>query len=423
MHFEPTGRAEEFRDAVAGFFASDVLPRHRDWVQQVMREGREADFLPALRSKAREQGLWNLALPELTESEPGTRLSNLEFAPLAEIMGKLPWGSQVFNCQAPDVPNMAMLQALADPEQKDRWLNPLLEGETRSAFAMTEPDVASSDASNIATRISFEGDQIRINGRKWFATGGAHPDCSFLIVMGVSDPEAGRTERQSMVIVPTDAPGVTITRDLTYLGWADHVAPIAQIELEDVVVPASNLLGERGRGFKGAQVRLGPARIHHAMRCIGLAEMLVELMIVRARERTAFGRSVIDYDTIQRWIGEARVEIDMNRLAVQRCAWLLDQGGNSASWRPVSMIKVSVPNMLQKVADRALQIFGAMGGLDDLPIHHAFAYARWFRIGDGPDEVHLRQIFRSEPQPEWSLEDSPYLAVPEQARPVRRAAE
>lgn len=423
MHFEPTQRSQQMRDRVAAFFEAEILPRHRDWVAQVARGGGEADFLPALRDKARGQGLWNLALPELAEDEPGTRLTNLEFAPLAEIMGRLPWGSQVFNCQAPDVPNMAMLQSLATPEQKARWLNPLLEGQTRSAFAMTEPDVASSDASNIATRIEFDGDRIRINGRKWFATGAAHPDCSFLIVMGVSDPEAARTARQSMVLVPTDAPGVTITRELSYLGWADHVAPIGQIEFDNVEVPVENLLGERGRGFRGAQVRLGPARIHHAMRCIGLAEMLVELMIVRARERTAFGRSVIDYDTIQRWIGEARVEIDMNRLAVERCAWLLDQGGDGASWRPVSMIKVSVPNMLQKVADRALQIFGAMGGTEDVPIHHAFAYARWFRIGDGPDEVHLRQIFRSEPQPEWTLAESPYVATPAAAAPVRSAAE
>ncbi|WP_028956942.1 acyl-CoA dehydrogenase family protein [Sulfitobacter sp. 20_GPM-1509m] len=423
MDFEPTSRAKAFHDKLFDFFNQEVLPLHRDWVRQVMRERREPDFLSALQAKARAEGLWNLALPDLTDDQPGTGLTNLEFAPLAEIMGRLPWGSQVFNCQAPDVPNMAMLQALATPDQKTQWLDPLLNAATRSAFAMTEPDVASSDASNIATKMAFEGDKVRINGRKWFATGGAHPDCSFLIVMGVSDPDAARTERQSMVIVPTTAPGVTISRTLNYLGWEDHVAPIAQIELDNVVVPAQNLVGERGRGFKGAQVRLGPARIHHAMRCIGMAEMLVELMIVRARERTAFGRSVIDYDTIQRWIGEARVEIDMNRLAVQRCAWLLDQEAARDSWRPVSMIKISVPNMLQKIADRALQIFGAMGGLDDLPIHHAFAYARWFRIGDGPDEVHLRQIFRSEPQPEWALKDSPYLSVPNLGEQKLRVAE
>ncbi|MEM6847718.1 MAG: acyl-CoA dehydrogenase family protein [Pseudomonadota bacterium] len=418
-----TGRTTDLRERLQDFFDTEVLPRHRDWVRQVIREGRPADFLPAVRKKARAAGLWNLALPALAPDEPGTRLTNAEFAPLAEIMGRLPWGSQVFNCQAPDVPNMAMLHALATPQQRQRWLTPLLEGKTCSAFAMTEPAVASSDASNIATRISFEGDRIRLDGHKWFATGAAHPECSFLIVMGVSDPDAARTERQSMVIVPTDTPGVTITRELSYLGWSDHVAPIGEITLDRVSVPAENLLGERGRGFKGAQVRLGPARIHHAMRCIGLAEMLVELMIVRARERTAFGRTVIDYDTIQRWIAEARVEIDMNRLAVERAAVLLDEGGDKASWRPLSMIKVSVPNMLQRVADHALQVFGAMGGLDDVPIHHAFAYARWFRIGDGPDEVHLRQIFRTEPQPAWSLADCPYIASPRRAADVRTAAE
>lgn len=423
MHFEYTEKSRDFQTRVTHFFNTEILPRHSDWVQQVMRDRKAADFLPTLREKARAEGLWNLALPELGKDEPGTQLSNLEFAPLAEIMGKLPWGSQVFNCQAPDVPNMAMLQALATPDQKRRWLDPLLDGTTRSAFAMTEPDVASSDASNIATRMEFDGDKIRINGRKWFATGAGHPECSFLIVMGVSEPDAGRTERQSMVIVPTDTPGVRITRNLSYLGWEDHVAPIAQIELENVEVPAVNLVGERGRGFKGAQVRLGPARVHHAMRCIGMAEMLVDLMIARARERTAFGRSVIEYDTIQRWIGEARVEIDMNRLSVQRAAWLLDQGGGQASWRPVSMIKVSVPNMLQKIADRALQIFGAMGGLDDVPIHHAFAYARWFRIGDGPDEVHLRQIFRTEPQPEWTLANSPYVTIPKVAQANTKTAD
>lgn len=420
---EDSGRIAALHAEFRAFFDVEVLPRHRDWVQQVVREGRAADFLPALCEKARAAGLWNLALPALAEDEPGTRLSNAAFAPFAEMMGRLPWGSQVFNCQAPDVPNMVMLQALATPEQRTRWLMPLLEGRTRSAFAMTEPTVASSDATNIATRIAFEGGRIRLDGHKWFATGGAHPDCSFLIVMGVSDPDAARTERQSMVIVPTDTPGVTITRELHYLGWADHVAPIAEIVLEGVEVPAANLLGERGRGFKGAQVRLGPARIHHAMRCIGLAEMLVELMLARARERTAFGRAVIDYDTTQRWIAEARIEIDMNRLAVHHAARLLDEGRDGASWRPVSMIKVSVPNMLQRVADHALQLFGAMGGLEEVPIHHAFAYARWFRIGDGPDEVHLRQIFRTEPQPEWSLADCPYITPPSGRERLHGAAE
>ena len=424
MDFELTPAAQATRDRAEAFFAAEILPRHRDWFQSVCREGREAPFMPALQRKAREQGLWNLALPLLRDDEPGTRLSNLEFAPVAEILGRLPWGSQVCNCQAPDVPNMAMLQALATPAQRARWLQPLLEGRTRSSYAMTEPDVASSDASNIATRITFgtgrdEG-MITLNGRKWFATGGAHPDCAFLIVMGVSDPDAPRLERQSMVIVPIGTPGLTLERELSFMGWRDHVAPIGEFTLRDVKVPVENLLGERGQGFRGAQVRLGPARIHHCMRCVGMAEMLVSQMIARAGERTTFGRSVIDYDTVQGWIAEARVEIEMVRLFIHKAAAMVDaadtagtgQGGGPAVWRQVSMIKIAAPRMLQTIADRAVQVFGAMGGVEESLIHHAWSYARWFRIGDGPDEVHLRQIFRTEPKPEWSIAECPYIASP-----------
>ena len=412
MDFQPSQRAEAIRERMTAFFEAHVLPRHRDWVQCVMREGRVAPFVSELQDAARSEGLWNLALPLLEENEPGTRLSNLEFAPLAEIMGRLPWGSEVFNCQAPDVPNMAMLQALATPEQKARWLRPLLNAQTRSAFAMTEPNVASSDATNIATRLTFAGDRIRIDGHKWFSTGAAHPECSVLIVMGVSDPGAGRTAQHSMVLVPTDTPGVRIVRTQSYMGWHDHVAPIGEIVFEGAEVPASHLLGTRGAGFAGAQIRLSPARIHHCMRCIGLAEMLVQMMGARARERSAFGRPVIDYDTVQRWIAEARVAIEQARLLVQRAAWMVDRGEGRDTWRQVSLCKVAVPNMLQTVTDRAAQICGAMGGLEDMLVHHAFAYARWFRIGDGPDEVHLRQIYRSEPEPPWRLAESPYVATP-----------
>ncbi|TNE35870.1 MAG: acyl-CoA dehydrogenase, partial [Alphaproteobacteria bacterium] len=356
------------------------------------------------------QGLWNLALPALAPDEPGTRLSNMEFAPIAEILGRIPWGSMAFNCHAPEVPNMAMLQALATPEQKERWLNPLLNAETRSAFAMTEPFVASSDATNIETRVEFDGDEIVLNGRKWFATGGAHPDCSFLIVMGVSDPDAARTSQHSMVIVPIGTKGLTLLRELRFMGWADFVAPIGEFQLENVRVPVANLLGERGQGFKGAQVRLGPARIHHSMRCIGLAEMVLAQMVARAHERKTFGRTIIEYDTVQKWIAEARIDIDMTRLFIQRAAWLLDNKPDRETWRAVSEVKVTTPRMLQKVADRAVQLFGAMGGTDDTLIHHAHTYARWFRIGDGPDEVHLRQIFKTEPVPDWSIADCPYIA-------------
>src|SRR5436305_3471855 len=362
-----------------------------------------------LQHKARAAGLWNLGLPELASDEPGTRLSNLEYAPLAEIMGRLFWAPEVFNCQAPDVPNMIALQNCASAAQKDRWLRPLLEAETRSAFGMTEPDVASSDATNIATTIVRDHDDYIVNGRKWFITGAAHPRCSFLIVMGVTNPDADRTRRHSCVIVPMDAPGVRLVRPLRWMGCEDHIAPIGALDFDSVRVHRANLPGKEGDGFKVAQVRLGPARIHHCMRSIGLCEVLIELMLARAAERTAFGRAIIEYDTVQRWIAESRVELEQARLLTYRCAWLLDRAGHQGAWRDVSLIKVSVPAMLQRIADRAMQVFGAMGGSDDTPIHQALAWGRLLRIGDGPDEVHLCQIFKMEAMPPWSIGDSPYV--------------
>lgn len=410
MNFNLTPESEEIRLRAEEFFDREMLPRHREWVQTVCHEKKPPLFIKDIQARAKELGLWNLALPNLAKDEPGTKLTNLEFAPIAEILGRLPWGSQAFNCHAPEVPNMAMLQSLATPDQKEQWLDPLLNGETRSAFAMTEPDVASSDATNIETRIERDGDEWVLNGRKWFATGGAHPDCSFLIVMGVSDPDAGRTGQHSMIIVPIGTPGLTLERELRFMGWADFVAPIGQFRLENVRVPAENLLGERGQGFKGAQVRLGPARIHHAMRCIGMAEMVLAQMVARAHERKTFGRTIIEYDTVQKWIAEARIDIDLNRLFIQKAAWLLDTSPDKNTWRIVSQVKVATPRMLQKVTDRAIQLFGAMGGTDDTLIHHAHSYARWFRIGDGPDEVHLRQIYKTEPVPDWTIADCPYIA-------------
>ena len=306
---------------------------------------------------------------------------------------------------------MIALQNCASPEQKQRWLRPLLEAETRSAFGMTEPDVASSDATNIATTIVRDRDDYIINGRKWFITGAAHPRCSFLIVLGVTNPDADRTRRHSCVIVPMDAPGVRLVRPLRWMGCEDHIAPIGELAFDNVRIPRANLLGKEGDGFKVAQVRLGPARIHHCMRSIGLCELLIELMMVRSAERSAFGRAVNQYDTVQRWIAEARVELEQARLLTYRCAWRLDQAGHHGAWRDVSLIKVAVPAMLQRIADRAMQVFGAMGGSDDTPIHQALAWGRLLRIGDGPDEVHLRQIFRMEAVPSWSIADSPYLAA------------
>jgi acyl-CoA dehydrogenase len=410
MDFDLSERARQWRDRLQAFFDSEVLPRHRDWSREVGASG-EASFMPELQRTARDAGLWNLALPELADHEPGTRLSNLDYAPCAEIMGRLFWAPEVFNCQAPDVPNMIALQGCANQEQKRRWLFLLLEGQTRSAFGMTEPDVASSDATNIATRMVRDGDDYVINGRKWFITGAAHPRCSFLIVMGVTDSGADRTSRHSCIIVPMETPGVRLVRRLRWMGCEDHVAPIGELAFDNVRVPRANLLGAEGEGFKVAQIRLGPARIHHCMRSIGLCELLIELMMVRSSERSAFGRTVIQYDTVQRWIAESRVELEQARLLAYRCAWRLDQAGHQDAWRDVSLIKVAVPAMLQRIADRAMQVFGAMGGSDDTPIHQALAWGRLLRIGDGPDEVHLRQIFRMEPMPSWGIANSPYLSA------------
>ncbi|HEY3680770.1 MAG TPA: acyl-CoA dehydrogenase family protein [Bradyrhizobium sp.] len=417
MDFDLSERSEQWRKRLQSFFDQEVLPRHRAWLAHAAHHRDAPPFMSELQQKARTAGLWNLALPELAADEPGTRLSNLEYAPLAEIMGRLFWAPEAFNCQAPDVPNMIALQNCATPAQKQRWLNPLLNAETRSAFGMTEPDVASSDATNIATRMVRDGYDYLITGRKWFITGAAHPRCSFLIVMGVTDPDADRTRRHSCIIVPMAAPGVRLVRSLRWMGCDDHVAPIGELTFDNVRVPCENLLGAEGDGFKVAQIRLGPARIHHCMRSIGLCELLIELMMVRSAERTAFGRAVMQYDTVQRWIAESRVELEQARLLTYRCAWLLDRSGHDGAsssiknWRDVSLIKVAVPAMLQRIADRAMQVFGAMGGSEDTPIHQALAWGRLLRIGDGPDEVHLRQIFRMEATPSWSIAESPYLAA------------
>jgi len=395
----------ELTAAVEAFFEIEILPRHRDWSAHVAARRGSPPFLAELRAKARAAGLWNLGLPD--------RLSNRAYAPIAEITGRLPWAPEVFNCQAPDVPNMIMLQHAATPVQRKLWLEPLLEGRTRSAFGMTEPNVASSDATNIATTLRRAGSEWVVNGRKWYITGGAHPDCAFVIVMGVSRPEAARTGRHSCVIVPMATPGLRVVRELRFMGWEDSIAPIAELDFTDVRVPLDNLLGAEGEGFAAAQVRLGPARLHHCMRAIGACEVLVELMMARAAERRSFGRAVIDYDATQQAVARSRIEIEQARLLVLQAAERLDGEGHQAAWRDVSMVKVAVPEAAQRIADRAMQIFGAMGGSDDAPIHRAFATARMLRIADGPDEVHLRQIFRQEPPARWSVADSPYITRPD----------
>ena len=412
MDFELSEAGRAWRDRMQAFFDAHVLPRNREWHEHVVMRDEPAPFMAALQAKARREGLWNLGLPELAPGEPGTRLTNLEYAGCCEILGRIAWAPEAFNCQAPDVPNMITLQNCANPEQKRQWLAPLLEARTRSCFAMTEPEVASSDATNIATRVERQGGDYVVNGRKWFSTGAAHPRCTQIMLMGVTDPAGDRTRRHSIVMVPMDAPGVDLVREVRWMGSRDHVAPIGEIDFKDVRVPVGNLLGKEGDGFKIAQVRLGPARVHHCMRQIGLAGLMIELMLARAAERRAFGRAVIEYDTVQRWIAESRVELEQAKLLTLKCAWLLDKHGHHGAWREVSLVKVAVPNMLQRVADRAMQVFGAMGGTDDAPIHYALSYARLMRIGDGPDEVHLRQIFKLEPPPAWTVDDSPYITYP-----------
>jgi acyl-CoA dehydrogenase len=392
------------------FYRENIIPRWREWQASIKRDDvPEPDFVPGLRALAKSRGLWNLALPDLADEDPGTRLSNLDYAPLAEYMGRFHGSALVFNCQPPDVPNMIALQHDANPQQRRRWLEPLLQGDMRSAFAMTEYDVASSDATNICTSMRREGDEYVIDGHKWFITGAAHPDCAFFIVMARTDPDAPRARQHSTIIVPANTEGVCVKRELRYLGGRDSVAPIGEVTFSEVRVPTDNLLGREGDGFLSGQVRLGPARVHHCMRAIGNCEMLIELMHARSRERSTFGRRVSEYDSIQHGIAASRIELEQARLMVLKTAWLLDRDGFQAARREVSMIKVAVAQAYSRIADRALQVFGAMGGSDDTPIASAYAWARAFRIGDGPDEVHLRQIYRMEEEPDFIIADSPHV--------------
>ncbi|MCR9262354.1 MAG: acyl-CoA dehydrogenase family protein [Pseudomonadaceae bacterium] len=394
--FDLPPRALEMRDQVNAFFNARVLPNNRLWREQ-MRAGQAVpDIERELREDARELGLWNMALPRLTDDEPGTRLSNLEFTAVAEVLGRLEWGSRVFNCHAPDVPNMELLQLFATPEQRTQWLEPLLDGSSGSAFAMTEPDVASSDPANLQTSIVRDGDEYVINGRKWFASNASHTNCEFLIVVGVTDSDAPKSKRQSMVIVPRASQGLSFKRDLPVF---DHVSPTSthpEFSMENVRVPAENLLGEEGAGFAMGQARLGPARLHHCMRAIGECEVLISLMVKRSAERSTFGKRIDEYGATQEAISLSRIELDQCRLLVQQAAHLLDVVGNKVARKQISMIKVAVSRVYQAIADRAIQLYGARGVTNDTPAARAFGKARAFRIYDGPDEVHLQTIARLE---------------------------
>jgi len=394
--FELPPKALAIRDQVRDFFDHRVLPNNTLWQEQAAAGQAVPEIEKTLQQEARALGLWNMALPRLAEDEPGTRLTNLEFTGVAEVLGRLEWASRVFNCHAPDVPNMELLQIFGSDAQKEAWLKPLLEGEFGSAFAMTEPDAASSDPMNLGTRIERDGDEWVINGRKWFASNGSHASCKFLIVVGVTDPTGPKSQRQSLVIVPTDTTGVRFVRNLPVFS---HISPHnthPELVLEDVRVPVDNLLGEEGAGFAIGQARLGPARLHHCMRAIGECEVLISLMVKRSQERSTFGARIDSYSSTREAIALSRIELDQARLIVQQAAHLLDTVGNKVARKQISMIKVAVARTYQAIADRAIQLFGARGVTDDTPAARAFTRARAFRIYDGPDEVHLQTISRLE---------------------------
>jgi len=395
MDFSYSVKVEGLRTQVQDFMEAHIIPRIPEWNKDVANGSFPPSFMEDLKSLARQQGLWNLFLPGLRSEEPGTRLTNLEYAPLAEIMGRISWASEVFNCNAPDTGNMELLHMFASPEQYDQWLAPLLNGEIRSAFAMTEPDTASSDASNIQTRIEKDGDQYVISGRKWWITNAAHPGCRLLIVMGKTDPGAEPYRQQSMVLVPIDAPGVTVLRNLTVMNH-HHPEGHCEIIFDRVRVPCQNLLGEEGSGFALAQARLGPGRIHHCMRSIGAAELALEMMTRRSQERQTFGRFLHEHGAVAEWISRSRIEIEQARLLVLKTAWLIDEKGAKAARKEISMIKALVPLLHTTVIDRAIQAFGAMGVSPDTPLADHWTWGRALRFADGPDEVHHRAVARME---------------------------
>ncbi len=394
MNFDYPPHVQALRRQLQDFMDDHVIPRIGEW-QQAEAAQIYPPFMEDLKALARSEGLWNLFLPGLAADQPGQRLSNLEYAPLAEIMGRVPWAPEVFNCSAPDTGNMEVLHLFGTPEQRRQWLLPLLEGSIRSCFAMSEPDAASADAANIQTLIRRDGDDYLINGRKWFITGAAHPHCRFAIVMGVTDPDGEAHQRQSMVLVPLDTPGLKVVRNIPVM---QHVAPEGHCEivLREVRVPRANLIHAEGAGFAIAQARLGPGRIHHCMRSIGQAELALELMCERAAERRTFGRYLHQHGTVAEWIALSRIEIEQARLLVLKTAWLIDRHGAKAAAREISMIKALVPRMQTTVCDRAMQVFGAMGLSSDTPLAALWTSGRLLRIADGPDEVHLRAVARQE---------------------------
>lgn len=392
MDFDYSAKTVELQKRLSAFMDEHIYPNEKQFIEEIDTGDRwqPSELIEQLKSIAKAQGLWNLFLPDVSG------LSNVEYAPLAEIMGRVVWASEVFNCSAPDTGNMEVLHLYGSEAQKERWLRPLLDGEIRSCFAMTEPEVASSDATNIEASIVADGEDYILNGRKWWSTGGGDPRCKLAIFMGKTDPMAAKHLQQSMVLVPMDSPGVTVERMLNVFGYDDAPNGHAEVSFTNVRVPKTNLLLGEGRGFEIAQGRLGPGRVHHCMRLIGIAERSIELMKQRAKERVAFGRPLAEQGVVRHWIAESRLAIDQARLLVLKCAWKMDTAGNKAARNEIAMIKAVVPQMALKVIDRAIQAFGGAGVCQDHPLAQFWIYARTLRIADGPDEVHLESIAKME---------------------------
>jgi acyl-CoA dehydrogenase len=398
MEFELSDRCKELRERLLAFMDEQIYPAESVYHEQLRAAGDPHAHPPVmeeLKGRARDLGLWNLFLPHDTDDLSAPGLSNVEYAPLAEIMGRSHIAPEACNCAAPDTGNMEVLTLFGTPEQKQRWLAPLLEGEIRSAFAMTEPAVASSDATNIELLIERAGDEYLLNGRKWWTSGSLRERCRVMIVMGKTDPEAPTYRQQSMILVPRDTPGVNILRNLPVFGFIDPEGH-GEVEFNDVRVPAANLIANEGDGFLISQARLGPGRIHHCMRSLGSAERALELMCRRAASRVTFGQPVAERANVQDWIAESRIEIEMARLLTMKAAWLMDTVGNKLARTEIAAIKVAAPNVALRVIDRAIQVHGGAGVSNDFPLAMMYAHQRALRLADGPDEIHKRTIARHE---------------------------
>ena len=416
MNFDYSDRCKALQGRLLAFMDEHIYPNEKLFKEEVDRNGTTrgnrwipTELIERLKPLAREQGLWNLFLPKSVRAPEG--LSNLDYAPLCEIMGRVVWAPEVFNCAAPDTGNMETIERYGSEEHKRQWLEPLLRGEIRSAFAMTEPAVASSDATNIETRIERDGDDYVINGRKWWISGAGDPRCKIFIVMGKTDPGAARHAQQSMILVAADTPGITIVRPLPVFGYDDAPHGHCEITFENVRVPAANLLLGEGRGFEIAQGRLGPGRIHHCMRAIGVAERALELMCVRLGSRVAFGKKIADQSIWRERIAESRIQIDTARLLTLKTASLMDTVGNKHAQAEIAMIKVLAPNVAQQVLDWAIQAHGAAGVSDEFPLAYQWAGNRTLRLADGPDEVHRNAIAKLELAKHIQLGESVALPI------------